>query len=57
MNLEELIYFLANKTLNSTEQRMAVLAENSLERRIDIYSSFLKMMSLMMLLERLHKFA
>ena len=42
MNLEELIYFLANKTLNSTEQRMAVLAENSLERRIDILLKFLE---------------
>jgi len=42
MNLEELIYFLANKTLNSTEQRMAVLAENSIERRIDILLKFLE---------------
>ncbi len=35
LSLEELVYFLANKTLNSTEQRMAILEESSLEKRID----------------------
>lgn len=35
LNLEELIYFLANKTLNSTEQRMKILEEVSLEKQID----------------------
>ncbi|MDY0214181.1 MAG: endopeptidase La [Bacilli bacterium] len=35
LNLEELIYFLANKTLNSTEQRMTILEEPSLEKQID----------------------
>lgn len=42
MNLEELIYFLANKTLNSTEQRMSILEESSLERRIDILLKLLE---------------
>lgn len=35
LNLESLIYYLANKTLNSTEQRMMILGEASLEKQID----------------------
>lgn len=35
LNLENLIYYLANKTLNSTEQRMMILGEASLEKQID----------------------
>ncbi len=35
LSLEQLIYYLANKTLNSTEQRMMILQEASLEKQID----------------------
>jgi ATP-dependent Lon protease len=42
LGLEELIYFLANKTLNSTEQRMSILEESSLEKRIDLLLKLLE---------------
>jgi len=42
MNLEELVYFLANKTLNSTEQRMQILEESSLEKRIELLLKMLE---------------
>ena len=42
MSLEELIYFLANKTLNSTEQRMQILEESSLEKRIELLLKMLE---------------
>lgn len=42
MGLEELIFFLANKTLNSTEQRMQILEESSLEKRIELLLKMLE---------------
>lgn len=42
VNLEELIYFVANKTLNSTEQRIAILSELDVVARLELLMKFLE---------------